>query len=83
VCAEPTRCCWNEKLALLFLMNSLIRNVNTSLAEYERAGMGLWRTVYGDTSNGVQKLLDDIYPDMGKLFKLSMLRRGALLKRLV
>ncbi|KAF9452312.1 hypothetical protein P691DRAFT_795272 [Macrolepiota fuliginosa MF-IS2] len=42
------------------------RNIHASLAEHERVGMNLWRSVYGDTSDGVQKLLDDIYPDMGK-----------------
>ncbi|KAF5358138.1 hypothetical protein D9756_001950 [Leucocoprinus leucothites] len=41
------------------------RHVNASLAEHERVGMALWRSVYGETSDGVQKLLDDIYPDMG------------------
>lgn len=44
-----------------------IRNIHASLAEHEQVGMALWRSVYGDTSDSVQKLLDDIYPDMGKI----------------
>lgn len=35
--------------------------------------MNLWRSVYGDTSDGVQKLLDNIYPDMGRLLMVLVL----------
>ncbi|KXN82618.1 hypothetical protein AN958_02469 [Leucoagaricus sp. SymC.cos] len=41
------------------------RNINASLADFERVGTDLFRAVYGGASDNVRKLLDDIYPDMG------------------
>jgi len=41
------------------------RDQNMPLAEYEKVGQNLWRSVYGENADSVQGLLDSIYPDMG------------------
>jgi len=41
------------------------RETNLSLTELDRRGETFFREFYGDTADGVQNLLDKIYPDMG------------------
>ncbi|KAI0293418.1 hypothetical protein BC826DRAFT_1015408 [Russula brevipes] len=41
------------------------RETGISLPELERRGEGFFRDFYGETADGVQDLLDKIYPDMG------------------
>ncbi|KAK1221023.1 hypothetical protein PQX77_016173 [Marasmius sp. AFHP31] len=43
----------------------LSRNRATSSQEHEAEGKKFFEELYGDTAGSVQKLLDDIYPDMG------------------
>ncbi|TFK25812.1 hypothetical protein FA15DRAFT_668140 [Coprinopsis marcescibilis] len=43
----------------------ILRDVNTSLSEYQKKGTVLWDSVYGETADSVQELLNSIYPDMG------------------
>ncbi|KAL0563176.1 hypothetical protein V5O48_018899 [Marasmius crinis-equi] len=38
---------------------------STSLAEYETRGQNFFRSIYGETADTVQNLLDGIYPDLG------------------
>ncbi|RDB24009.1 hypothetical protein Hypma_008633 [Hypsizygus marmoreus] len=42
-----------------------MRRIETSIEEYEKIGQTLFRSIYGETAESVQGLLDSIYPDMG------------------
>lgn len=42
-----------------------LRNLQTPIEEYMRRGENLFRSMYGETADPVQKLLDSILPDMG------------------
>ncbi|KAK2460667.1 hypothetical protein APHAL10511_007137 [Amanita phalloides] len=44
---------------------TVLRNVNLSLQEYEKLGRETFAKLYGETAQGVQAMLDTIYPDMG------------------
>jgi hypothetical protein len=39
---------------------------NVTLSDLEKKGQEVFGELYGTTADGVQKLLDSIYPDMGK-----------------
>ncbi|EDR10888.1 uncharacterized protein LACBIDRAFT_315847 [Laccaria bicolor S238N-H82] len=41
------------------------RDTGLSLTEYEKRGDVFWRSVYGDTADNIQVMLNSIYPDMG------------------
>ena len=41
------------------------------MEQYVQNGEKLFRSMYRDTADKVQGLLDEIYPDMGQSFKLS------------
>ncbi|CAA7265310.1 unnamed protein product [Cyclocybe aegerita] len=43
----------------------LLRNPNVTFGEYEQAGERFFETLYGETAEDVQGLLDAVYPDMG------------------
>ena len=45
---------------------SVLRDTGLSLTEYEKRGDVFWRSVYGDTADNIQVMLNSIYPDMGK-----------------
>jgi hypothetical protein len=47
------------------LCDGFRRETGISLPELERRGEGFFRDFYGETADGVQDLLDKIYPDMG------------------
>ena len=42
------------------------RETGSSLPELEKRGEVFFRALYGGTADGVQSLLDKIYPDMGE-----------------
>ncbi|KAF9267468.1 hypothetical protein L218DRAFT_920370 [Marasmius fiardii PR-910] len=44
-----------------------LRSRRAYLPEYEAAGQDFFRDLYGDRAGSVQKLLDDVYPEMGFL----------------
>jgi len=43
----------------------ILRNVNTTLEEYDKLGKQAFTQLYGNTAQGVQDLLDRIYPEIG------------------
>ncbi|KAG6831232.1 hypothetical protein H0H92_012029 [Tricholoma furcatifolium] len=47
----------------------MMRNKSTAIEQYEKTGEALFRSVYGETADSVQGLLDTIYPDMVSIFK--------------
>lgn len=54
------------------------------MTEYEKRGDVFWRSVYGDTADNIQVMLNSIYPDMGKSGRLVLLVLAILsLARLV
>jgi hypothetical protein len=48
------------------LSDRIYRDTGSSLPELENRGEVFFRALYGETADGVQSLLDKIYPDMGK-----------------
>ncbi|KAI0954683.1 hypothetical protein AcW1_006494 [Taiwanofungus camphoratus] len=46
-----------------------IRDTKKGMEEYEKSGGRLFRSMYGDTADSVQGLLESIYPDLGWLRK--------------
>jgi len=42
-----------------------MRRTDTPIEQYEKTGEALFRSIYGDTADSVQNLLDRSYPDMG------------------
>ena len=44
------------------------RTVSLPIAEYERKGQEFFQSLYGETGDNVQGLLDKISPDMGASF---------------
>ncbi|KAG6900444.1 hypothetical protein C0993_010491 [Termitomyces sp. T159_Od127] len=42
-----------------------MRRTDTQIERYEKTGKALFRSIYGETADSVQNLLDTIYPDMG------------------
>jgi hypothetical protein len=45
---------------------TLCRDITLSLPELEQRGQVFFQANYGETADGVQGLLDRIYPDMGE-----------------
>lgn len=43
------------------------RDFHAPLTKYEKIGEKFFEDIYGGTAKSVQTLLDDIYPDMGKV----------------
>lgn len=41
------------------------RNKNVTMEEHTQNGERLFKAMYRETGDGVQALLDEIYPDMG------------------
>ncbi|KAF8061658.1 AhpD-like protein [Lyophyllum atratum] len=42
-----------------------MRRTDTPIEQYEKTGEVLFRSIYGETADSVQNLLDTVYPDMG------------------
>ena len=59
-----TEVCGSSKRSRTKVIESC-RETNLSLTELERRGEIFFRALYGETADGVQALLDKIYPDMG------------------
>jgi hypothetical protein len=61
------------------------RRTETTIAEYEKIGEALFRAIYGETADSVQKLLDSAYPDMGEEINRNIhaLAVNSLVRRMV
>ncbi|KAG6907453.1 hypothetical protein DXG01_008837 [Tephrocybe rancida] len=45
-------------------MHHGVRRTETTIEQYDKIGEALFRSIYGETADSVQNLLDTIYPDM-------------------
>ena len=52
----------------------LIRDTQSSLADYDKSGQKLWQFLHGEKADHVRGLLDEIYPDMGIYLLLNLKR---------
>ncbi|KAF9009492.1 hypothetical protein BDQ17DRAFT_1235282 [Cyathus striatus] len=55
-------------LVRLYLLSILLRDFHVSLEHYDKIGVDLFNSIYGNTAEPTQNLLDTIYPDLAGAF---------------
>ncbi|GLB35496.1 putative saccharomyces cerevisiae YJR111C [Lyophyllum shimeji] len=55
----------NEIMPKALRDTTTMRRTDTIIEQYAKTGEALFRSIYGETADSVQSLLDTVYPDMG------------------
>ena len=55
---------------------TVLRRQDVTIEEYTKHGDNVFRSIYAETADRTQTILDSIYPDMGKLLACRLIIVG-------